>query len=172
MNPKERLKIQEIIKMSDNIEPDHELLVWEKWIKIRKEETTKLGKLTMRPPADLAMNLLEKVREDKERKVALEHAQIHKKPTLKGGIWEQPIRLKQKCRCQPVYEVQRTAAERGNPGVIEHIGVPDFIQETEKGLEGPHLRNPCSQIDADYVKYRKQREKELNTKIKKIDPFR
>lgn len=172
MEAKERLKILEIIKMSDQIEPDHELLVWEKWIKIRKEETTKLAKLTMRTPADLAMNLLEKVREDKERKVALEHAQIEKKPSLRGGLWEQPLKLKQGCYCKPVYEVQRTPAEKGTPAVIEHIGVPDLIQETEKGLDGPHERKLCTQLDADYIKYRKQREEELSSKIKAIDPFR
>ncbi|XP_028175795.1 MYCBP-associated protein-like [Ostrinia furnacalis] len=172
MERRENIDIKEIIRMSDHIEPDHELLVWEKWIKIRQEETTRLGKLTKRPPADLTMNLLEKIREDKEWKVALEHAQIKKKPSLRGGLWEQPLRLKQACFCQPIYEVQRTAAEKGTPAVIEHIGVPDFVQEKEKGLTGEPKRKPCVQLDADYVKYRKDREERLEKKIKRIDPFR
>ncbi|XP_031767615.2 MYCBP-associated protein-like [Galleria mellonella] len=158
--------------VKDHIDPDHELLVWEKWIRIRKEETKRLGERTNRPPVDLTMNLLEKVREDKERKVVLEHAQVEKKPTVRNNLWEQPVRLKQKCYCNPVYEVHRTQVELGHPSVIEHVGVPDYIQFNEKGLTGVSKRKTCNQLDEDYVNYRMKREKELVHKIEKIDPFR
>ncbi|CAK1546234.1 unnamed protein product [Leptosia nina] len=152
--------------------PDRELLTWEKWIEIRAEETQHLAQKTNRPPADLAMNLLEKLREDKERKIVLEHAQIEKKPTVRGCLWEQPQRLKQSCYCKPVYEVQRTRSEQGRPRVIQHIGVPKIIQETEKGLSGSPERNPCDSLNHEYTKYREKREKDLKDKIEKIDPHR
>ncbi|XP_038223221.1 MYCBP-associated protein-like [Zerene cesonia] len=168
------------MKKSDNekkfkeitIYPDRELLVWEKWIQIRKEETQHLAAKTNRPPVDLAMNLLEKVREDKERKEVLEHAQIETKPTVRGRLWEQPLRLKQRCYCEPVYEVQRTRAEMGKPRIIQHIGVPKYIQETEKGISGVSEKKSCSNIDHEYKKYRDEREKTLKEKIDKIDPYR
>jgi hypothetical protein len=168
---KSEKKIKGAMKTFD-FEPDRELLLWEKWIKIRQEDTDGLSMMMNRPPVDLAMNLLEKIREDKERKTALEHAQIDAKPNIRGGPWEQPLRLKQPCCCKPVYEVQRTAAEMGNPEVIEHIGVPHLIKETEKGVSGFPQRKPCNQLNADYVHYRAQRELELEENIKKIDPFR
>ncbi|XP_072939992.1 uncharacterized protein [Epargyreus clarus] len=158
--------------MKNMILPDRELLLWEKWVQVRKEETTHLAEKTNRAPADLTMNLLEKVREDKERKIVLEHAQIKKKPTVRGFLWEQPERLKQKCYCKPVYEVQRTRAEKGRPRIIEHIGVPEYIQITEKGLSGNASRKPCPQLNREYEDYRTKREDDLKDKIKKIDPHR
>ncbi|KAJ0178666.1 hypothetical protein K1T71_005441 [Dendrolimus kikuchii] len=158
--------------LQKNTDPDHELLLWEEWIKIRKEETTKLGKNLQKPPVDLTMNLLEKVREDKERKAALEEAKIEKKPTVRGALWEQPLRLHQKCYCEPVYEVQRTTAEMGKPPVIEHIGVPKYIQVTEKGINGISQRLSCEKLNSEYIKYRENREKKLKNKIEKIYPFR
>ncbi|XP_022130730.2 MYCBP-associated protein [Pieris rapae] len=152
--------------------PDRELLVWEKWIEIRKEETLHLAQKTDRPPADLTMNLLEKIREDKERKIVLEHAQIEKKPTVRGYLWEQPQRLKQGCYCENVYEIQRTKEEKGLPRVIQHIGVPKYIQETEKGIIGVPERKPCGNLDHEYMQYREKRENDLKEQIKKIDPFR
>lgn len=152
--------------------PDRELLLWEKWIEIRKEETLHLAQKINRPPADLTMNILEKIREDKERKVVLEHAQIEKKPTVRGFLWEQPQRLKQRCYCEPVYEIQRTKAEKGLPRVIQHIGVPQYLQETEKGIVGVPERKPCLNLDHEYIQYREKREQDLKEQIKKIDPFR
>ncbi|XP_059049710.1 MYCBP-associated protein-like [Achroia grisella] len=154
------------------LNPNHELVVWEKWIKIRKEETARLGERTNRPPIDLTMNLLEKVREDKERKIVLEHAQIEKKATVRDTLWEQPVRLKQKCYCKPAYEVHRTPAEMGYPTVIEHVGVPEYIKRNEKGLTGVPKRKPCNQLNTNYEKFRQKRENELTGKIQEIDPFR
>lgn len=152
--------------------PDHELLLWEKWIQIRKSETTKLGLAVNRSPADLTMNLLEKVREEKEWKTVLEHAQLEKKPNVRGTLWEQPLRLKQECYCKPVYEVHRPPADMGKPPVIEHISVPTHIQVTEKGLSGVPCRIICEEMNKDFHMYRDKRENELQEKIKKIDPFR
>ncbi|XP_032513235.2 MYCBP-associated protein-like [Danaus plexippus] len=156
----------------DYIEPDRELLAWEKWIKIRKEETTHLAQRLGRDPAELEMNIFENRRQDKERKITLEHAQIEKKVGIRGSLWEQPQRLKQGCYCEPAYELQRTRAEMGRPRIIQHIGVPMYIQETEKGISGVSKRNPCTKLNAEYVKYRAKREKELEENIKTIDPFR
>lgn len=154
------------------VEPDLELLVWEKWIKIRKSETTRLGLAVDKPPTDLVMNLLEKFREEKEWKTVLEHAQLDKKPNVRGTLWEQPLRLKQGCYCQPVYEVHRTRAEMGNPPVIKHVGVPTELQVTEKGLIGVPCRVTCEEMNEDFLKYKSKREIALQEKIKKIDPFR
>ncbi|KAM3967332.1 MYCBP-associated protein [Aphomia sociella] len=167
----EKYNMQEFLEKYQ-MYPDHELLAWEKWIKIRKEETTRLGERTKRSPVDLTMNLLEKVREDKECKVVLEHAQIEKKPSVRGTFWEQPNRLKQKCYCKPVYEAQRTPAELGRPPIIEHVGVPEYIQVEEKGLAGVSKRKSCNKLNSDYIKYKTIRENELMHKIEKIDPFR
>ncbi|CAH2105828.1 unnamed protein product [Euphydryas editha] len=168
MNPNQH----KISSCNDTPDPDGELLVWEKWIKIRKEETEHLAKKTGRVPAELAMNILEKVREDKERKIVLEHSQIEKTVGVRNTLWEQPQRLKQKNYCDPVYEVQRTRAELGNPRIIEHIGVPRHIQEKEKGLTGVSKRKTCTKLDSSYINYREKREKDLECNIKKIDPFR
>jgi hypothetical protein len=153
-------------------EPDNELLTWEKWITIRKEETTALGKHTRRPPADLVMNLYENVRPDKERKIVLEEAKINEKVGVRDSLWEQALRLKQKCYCEPVYEVQRTAAEMGRPSIIEHVDVPTEIKVNELGYTGVHRRINYNYLDSEYQKYREKREKELEEKILKIDPFR
>lgn len=152
--------------------PDRELLLWEKWIRIREDETTGLGRKLQRPPVDLAMNLLAYVREDKERKVALENAQIEKIPGVRGSLWVRPPRLKQYCYCAPAYELHRTPAEKGRPSKLEHIGVPAYVQETELGMAGKSLRQPCNQLNADYRNYRHKREDELIEKLMKIDPYR
>lgn len=154
------------------LKPDKEIITWERWIKIRKEETESLGARIGRPPADLAMNILEKTRADNERKTVLEYAQIDKKPSIRGSVWEQPQRLKQGCYCEPVYEIQRTKAELGCPRVIEHVGAPLYIQRTEKGVTGTPKRKTCSLMDADYYLYREKREKDLQEKILKINPFK
>lgn len=162
------------VLLRDHCDGDHRLETWDKWVKIRNDETKHLGKALHRPPADLAMNLLEKVRSDKERKTTLEHAQIDKKVKIRGGtLWEQPLRLSQtcKCSCRPVYEVKRTAAELGKPRIMKHIGVPEMIQSVEKGLCGLPARISCKGLDRDYKMYRKMRETELEEKIKKIDPY-
>lgn len=154
------------------VSPDRELLVWEKWIQIRQEETTGLGKKLQREPVDLLMNQLDKVREIKEQKIVLEHAQVPRKYGVRGSLWDRPPRLKQRCYCQPVYELHRTPAELGHPGVIEHIGVPTYVLKTEMGMAGDAQRLPFVQLNADYNKYKKKRELELDENIKKIDPFR
>lgn len=152
--------------------PDRELLVWEKWIQIRRDETTGLGEMLERPPVDLAMNLLANVRKDKERKVALEHAQIEKITGVRGSLWIRPPRLKQRCYCAPAYELQRTRAEKGRPTKVEHIGVPAYVQQTELGMAGEPLRQSCPQLNAEYESYRQKREAALAEKLIKIDPFR
>lgn len=154
------------------ISPDRELLLWEKWVQIRREETTELGKRLKKPPVDLTMNLLANVREDKERKVALEHAQIEKKVGARGSLWIRPPRLSQRCYCAPAYEIQRTLAEKGRPQKVEHIGVPVYVRQTDLGMAGVSRRQPCPNLDADYKRYREKRENELIENIKKIDPFR
>lgn len=154
------------------VEPDNELLLWEKWITIRKSETTRLGLAVNKPPVDLTMNLLENVREEKEWKTVLEHAQLDKKPNVRGTLWEQPLRLTQWSYTDPVYEVHRTLAEMGKPPVIEHVSVPAHIQVTEKCLIGVPCRHICEDMNKGFLKYRHKREKELREKIKKIDPFR
>ncbi|CAK1599039.1 unnamed protein product [Parnassius mnemosyne] len=161
-------------KLNDNrnINPDHELLNWEKWVRIRKEETENLNKKTGRLPVDMVMNLHEKVREEREWKTVLENAQLKSKPSLRGSIWEQPLRLKQKCYCEPVYEVHRKCEEMGIPPILEHVGVPQDILENEKGIYGIPERKKCIKLDNQYHKYKEKREVELKEKIKKIDPFR
>lgn len=154
------------------VSPDRELLVWEKWIQIRQEETTGLGKKLQREPVDLLMNQLDKVREIKERKTVLEHAQVEKKYGVRGSLWDRPPRLKQRCYCQPVYELHRTHAEIGRPGVIEHVAVPTYVLKNEMGMAGETQRLPFLQLNADYNNYRDKRELELEENIKKIDPFR
>ncbi|XP_023944685.2 MYCBP-associated protein-like [Bicyclus anynana] len=165
------MKKHKLLLCNDSVDPDPELLVWEKWIKIRKEETDHLAYKTGRTTGELAMNLCEKVREKKEEKVVLEHAQVSKKVGVRGTLWVQPERLKQKCYCQPVYEVQRTAVEMGRPKIIQHVGVPKHIQETEKGIAGSQ-RKTFKKLDLEYVNYKKKREKDLEESIKKIDPHR
>ncbi|XP_021208934.1 uncharacterized protein LOC110386859 [Bombyx mori] len=164
--------IKTIKEFEEELKPDPELLLWEKWIQVRKEEAMKISKKVKRPQIDLTMNLVEKVREERERKIALEHAQIDKKPSLRGSLWEQPLRLHQTCECGPIYEVQRTAAEVGRPHIVKHIGVPRQIQEEEKGLKGVSERNKCKKLDADYQRYREKKEFLLKDKLKKIDPYR
>lgn len=161
----------QIINCNDDINPDHELLLWEKWIEIRKEETENLANKTGRTQAQLAMNTLKDVRTQKERKSVLEDAKIEKKCGVRRTLWEQPARLKQKCYNDPVYELHRTRAELGRPRIIEHIGVPRHIQENEEGIVGLG-RKQCVKLDAQYNSYREKKEKELEKKIKKIDPFR
>lgn len=155
----------------DDIDPDPELLTWEKWIQIRKDETQHLASKTERTQAELAMNLLENVRKDKEMKIVLEHAKIEKKVGVRKTTWEQPPRLKQKCYLDPVYELQRTRAELGRPRIVEHIGVPRYIQENEKGIKGVQ-RKQFTKLDSHYNNYKEKKEKELEANIKKIDPFR
>ncbi|XP_035438628.2 MYCBP-associated protein-like [Spodoptera frugiperda] len=152
--------------------PDRELQKWEKWIQIRNDEAISLGKRLHKPPADLAMNLLDKVRHDKERKLALEHAQIERKTGVRGSLWDRPPKLKQRCYCAPAYELHRTAAEKGRPRIVEHVGVPEYIQQTEMGIIGESVRNPCTHLNAEYEMYRDYREGQLTEKLKKIDPFR
>ncbi|KAJ8733158.1 hypothetical protein PYW08_001456 [Mythimna loreyi] len=154
------------------ISPDRELLLWEKWIQIRKEETTELGEVLDRPPVDLAMNLLANVREDKEQKQAFEHAQIEKIPGVRGSLWIRPPRLKQRCYCAPVYELHRTKAEKGRPAKVEHIGVPTYIQINELGMTGVTQRDPCFLLNSEFDNYKMRREDELYENLMKIDPFR
>lgn len=166
----QRKKTHDVFKKV--LDPDNELLLWEKWVEIRTDEVIKLAENLNRPPIDLTMNLIEKVREKKEWKTVLEHAQVVKKPTVRGQLWEQPQRLHQACYSKPAYEIQRTAVEKGIPSVIEPICVPSYIQKSEKGLFGPPERVQFEYLNADFVKYRNKREQELNKKIKKLDPFR
>ncbi|PZC74924.1 hypothetical protein B5X24_HaOG207029 [Helicoverpa armigera] len=154
------------------VTPDHELILWEKWIQIRRDEVVTLGKKLQRPPIDLTMNLLERVREDKERKMALEYAQIPKKTGVRGSLWDRPPRLKQRCYCEPVYELHRTRAEEGSPGVIEHIGVPTYIQRKELGMIGERERSSFPDLNAEYDMYRDHRETELVKEIRKVDPYK
>ncbi|XP_049870342.1 MYCBP-associated protein-like [Pectinophora gossypiella] len=151
---------------------DSQLLHWEDWVKIRNEEIVELSKRMERPPADLAMNVLENIRPKKERKKVLEEAQVLREPHIRDSLWENANRFRQRCRCDNVYEVKRTRAEKGHPRVIEHVRSPDYIQKTEKGLMGVPERKPCPKLEADYLKYRDKREEELKEQILKIDPFR
>lgn len=152
--------------------PDNELLLWEQWIKIRKEETSGLGKNVKKPPVDLVMNLLEKAKEKKEWKTALQHAQMSLKSPFTSSSWEEAHRLTQPCCCAPVYEIVKTAAELGRPPIMEHIRVPDYIQVTEMGLTGVSQRPTAHKINADFYKYIEKREEELKSPINKIDPYR
>ncbi|KAI5646578.1 MYCBP-associated protein family domain-containing protein [Phthorimaea operculella] len=152
--------------------PDQQLLLWEDWIQIREHEVVKLGFRTMRPPADLAMNIIEGIRPDREWKITLDDAQIPIRARLRDSLWEQAARLKQCCPCDNVYEAQRTAAEVNKPKIIEHVVCPDYIQTHEKGLLGEKERIVCSKLDRMYKEYRKEREEKYKDKIKKIDPFR
>lgn len=152
--------------------PDNELLLWEEWIKIRKEETTGLGNILNKPPVDLVMNLLEETNVKKEWKTALEHAQLSLKPPFTSSSWENAHRLSQPCQCAPVYEAVKTAAEKRRPRIVDHIRVPNYIQVTEKGLTGVRQRVTTNKINADYYMYKQKREEELRAAIKKIDPYR
>lgn len=152
--------------------PDNDLLLWEQWIKIRKEEASGVANIVQKPPADLVMNLLLKSNETKEWKTALEHAQMSQKSQFTSSSWEEAHRLNQPCVCAPVYEIVRTAAELGRPHVMEHIRVPDYVQVTEMGLTGVSQRPTLNKINADFFKYRKKREEELKTPMQKIDPYR
>lgn len=152
--------------------PDNELLLWEEWIKIRKEETSGLGNIINKSPVDLVMNLLEKTNEKKEWKTVLEHAQVSLKTPFTSSSWEKAHRLTQPCECAPVYEVVKTAAEQRRPHIIEHVRVPDYIQVTEKGLTGVCQRAATDKINADFFNYKQKREGELRTPIKNIDPYR
>ncbi|XP_053604041.1 MYCBP-associated protein-like [Plodia interpunctella] len=171
---KEMKKLDLKIKCNTQLlDPDRDLLCWEKWIRIRNDEAKYLASRTQRPAVDLTMNLLEKEHEDIERKTALVYAQVPKIPKIRDNTpWDRPERLYQYCDCEPVYELHRKPAEMGSPPVLEHIGVPTYIQVEEKGLFGEPTRKLCTQLDADYIKYREKRELELKRKIKKIDPFR
>lgn len=158
---------------TDTLDPDRRLMTWEKWVRIRNAQTVELGLLTDRPPADLAMNLLERVRTDKERKTVLENAKLSPKATTcRGCLWEDPVKLHQQCFCQPTYEVTIKVTDKGRAPVLEHIGVPKFIQSVEKGLSGLPSRKPCKGLEADYERYRDKREAELKDKIEKIVPHK
>lgn len=163
---------QETKKNQSYVEPDRDLLNWEKWIEIRKEEITDIGRRTNRAPVDMIMNLSERVREDKEWKAVLQNAQIDKKATVRGSLWERPERLKQRCYYDPVYEVHRTREDIGRPRIVEHIGVPLHILENEKGIQGVSGRMKCMRLDKQFIKYKERREEELQEEIKKIDPFK
>lgn len=155
-----------------HVEPDSELLAWERWVQVRKEEITHLAKMVMRPPTDLTMNQLMKERDEQEWKTVIELAQIQPKPTIRGNLWEQPYRFKQSCYCKPVYEAKFTHAQLGKPPVMQHICVPKDIQNTELGVSGKSKIKISHYLHLEYDKYRKKREEELGEKIKKIDPFK
>ncbi|KAJ2952004.1 hypothetical protein O0L34_g4266 [Tuta absoluta] len=153
--------------------PDQQLLVWEEWIEIREHEVVKLGFRTMRPPADLAMNIdIERFRPDREWKITLEEAQIKVGAKVRDSLWAQATRLKQCCPCENVYEAHRTAAEIGKPKIIEHVVCPDYIQTHEKGLLGEKERIVSSKFNKTFEDYRKHKEEIYKDKILKIDPFR
>lgn len=164
-------KEYKFVLCQDSVDPDPELLAWEKWIKIRKEETEHLAHKTGRAPGELTMNLCEKVREKKEEKIVLENAQIVKKVGVRGALWDRPDRLKQTCDCKPVYEAQRTKVELGRPAVIQHVGIPRHIQKMELGISGSQ-RKTFMKLDSEYMSYKKKREKDLEETINIIDPYR
>lgn len=152
---------------------DRRLMTWDKWAKTRKKEATYLGDKTDRPQVDLVMNLVEKVREEKEKKIVFENAKIQTKSKIRGGtLWERPDRLSQTCSCKPVYEVHRTPEEKGKSRVIHHIGIPQCIQSEEMGVFGKSERPKCENLDFEYAMYKEKREKELKTNIEKIDPYK
>ncbi|XP_068631419.1 uncharacterized protein [Battus philenor] len=159
-------------KKASYIEPDRDLMNWEKWIQIREDELVNIGQKIGRQPIDMVMNLHERVREDKEWKTVLENAHIEKKATLRGALWDQPERLKQKCYCEPVYEIHRKPEDIGQPGIIEHIGVPQYILENEKGVHGTSERNKCVLLNKKFQDYKESQENKLKDKIKLIDPYR
>ncbi|KPJ06003.1 MYCBP-associated protein [Papilio machaon] len=154
------------------IQPDRDLLNWEKWVKVREEEILTIGQRIQRPPIDMVMNLHEKVREDKEMKSMLQDAQVKERATVRGEPWEQPVRLKQRCYCEPVYEAHRKPEDIGRPRIIEHIGVPRFILENEKNVHGISERDKCVRLNKEYQKYKQKREDQYKEKIKKMDPYR
>ncbi|XP_013144977.1 PREDICTED: uncharacterized protein LOC106108365 isoform X3 [Papilio polytes] len=154
------------------IQPDRDLLNWEKWVKVREDETIAIGQRIQRQPIDMVMNLHEKSRENKEIKSILQDAQVKEPATFRGEPWTLPTRLKQRCYCEPVYEVYQKPEEIGQPRIIEHIGVPQYILEHEKNVHGVSERNKCVRLNNEYQKYKKKREEQFKEKIKIIDPHR
>lgn len=149
------------------IHADHELLKWEEWIKIRKEEIMSLSLRTGRPPVDLIMNQADKFRESKEQDDMLDNARMKSKP---GDVfWELPDRLHRRCFCEGVYELKKTKAALREVEFIEHVQVPNAIQETEKGIAGTSKRPSLSKLKASYNNFKKLREYELKEDIKKIE---
>ncbi|XP_013144973.1 PREDICTED: uncharacterized protein LOC106108364 [Papilio polytes] len=154
------------------IQPDRDLLNWEKWVKVREDEILAIGQKIQRQPIDMVMNLHEKAREKNEMKSILQDAQVKKPATVRGEPWTLPARLKQRCYCEPVYEVYRKPEEIGRPRIIEHIGVPQYILEHEKNIHGVSERNKCVRLNNEYQKYKKKREEQFKENIKIIDPHR
>lgn len=149
------------------IHADHELLIWEEWMKIRKEEIKSLSLRTGRSPIDLIMNQVDKFREIKEQDNVLDNARIKSKP---GDVfWELPDRLHQRCYCECVYEVKRTKADLREVEFIERVQVPNAIQKNEKGIAGTSKRPTLTKLKAGYNEYKKNREYELKDDIQKIE---
>lgn len=151
----------------DSIHADHELLMWEEWMKIRKEEIKNLSLRTGRSPVDLIMNQDDKFREIKEQDDVLDNARMKSKP---GDVfWELPDRLYQRCCNEGVYEVKKSKAVLRQVEFIEHVQVPNVIQENEKGIVGPSKRPTLTKLNAGYNSFKKIREHELKEDIKKIE---
>lgn len=146
---------------------DHELLLWEKWMKIRKEEIMKLSLRMGRPPVDLIMNQDNKFRETKEQDDVLHNARLKSKP---GDVfWDIPDRLRQRYDCEGVYEITKTKADLKEVEFIERVLVPNVIQENEKGFTGTSKRPTLTKLKAGYNKFKKIREYELKEDIEKLE---
>lgn len=148
------------------VQADHELLKWEEWVKIRKDEIKNLSLRTGRPPVDLIMNQGDKFRKIKEQDDILDNARMKSNP---GDVfWELPDRLHQRCYCEGVYEVKKSKAALREVEFIEHVQVPKVIQKNEKGIAGTSKRPTLKKLKAGYKKYKKLREYDLKEDIKKI----
>lgn len=146
---------------------DHELLIWEEWMKIRKNEIKNLSQRLGRPPVDLLMNQVDKFREVKEEDDILDNARMNSKP---GDVfWELPHRLQERCYCEGVYEVKRTKADLREVEFIERVQVPNSIQENEKGIAGASYRPTLVKLKCGYNQFKKIREYELKEDIEKIE---
>lgn len=151
----------------DPVQASHELLMWEEWMKIRKEEIKKLTFRTGRSPADLIMNQDDKFREIKEQNDVLDNARMKSKPG--DAFWELPERLHERCCCEGVYEVKKSKAVLREVEFIEHVQVPNVIQKSEKGIAGPSKRPTFTKLNAGYNTFKKIREHELQEDIEKIE---
>lgn len=146
--------------------PDHELLMWEKWVKIRNEEIKNLALRSDRPPVDLVMNQVDKFRERVEEDEILDKAYKNSRPG--DAFWELPDRLHQRGG-EGVYEVKKTKAELRYAEFIEHVHVPNAIQENEKGIAGASKRPTLTKLRAGYNEFKRIREYELKEDLKKFE---
>ncbi|GBP17459.1 MYCBP-associated protein [Eumeta japonica] len=158
---------------ADDFDPDRRLITWQRWVQNRRRECKALAEKLDRTPADLVMNLIDKYREKKEREYVLEDAQADGEVRSKEGLKKQEFRPLEgdddEPRATPSAPNALWAHSAGCR-VFEHVGVPHYIQKTEKGSMGKPCRRRCESNE--YDNYLRQREAQFSEKIQKIDPFR